>query len=55
MIIIWDEMSGLNSLSSNNKEGKIVNANFIKLFEKYNFDFILTFSLSDNSVTQLLL
>ena len=47
-------MSGLNSLSSNNKEGKIVNANFIKLFEKYNFDFYPnSFSLSDNSVTSI--
>jgi hypothetical protein len=54
IILIFDEMSGLNSLSSESLEGKIVNKNFIKLFDKYNFNYYPDiFSISDNTVTSL--
>ena len=54
LVLVWDEMSGLNSLSSKTLEGKIVNQNFEKLFKKYNFDFYPnSYSISDNSVTSL--
>tara|TARA_B100001121_G_C18686969_1_gene621167 strand:+ start:494 stop:1909 length:1416 start_codon:yes stop_codon:yes gene_type:complete len=54
LVIIWDEMSGFNSLSSKTSEGKIVNQNFKSLFEKYNFNYYSNaYSISDNSVTSL--
>ena len=37
--MIWDEMSGLDSLSSSTISGKGVNKNFEALFAKYNFDY----------------
>ena len=50
-ILIWDEMSGLNSLSSKTKTGKEVNNKFEDLFKKYNFNYYTdTFSISKNSV-----
>ena len=39
VIIIFDEMSGLNSLSSTTKDGQDFNKNFRDLFKKYNFEF----------------
>lgn len=54
LVIIWDEMSGLNSLSSETLKGQIVNQNFINLFEKYKFDYYSNaYSISDNSVGSL--
>ena len=38
LVLIWDEMSGLNSLSSKTSEGKIVDINFRELFDKYHFN-----------------
>tara|TARA_Y100000591_G_C21831063_1_gene699645 strand:+ start:845 stop:2260 length:1416 start_codon:yes stop_codon:yes gene_type:complete len=54
LVIIWDEMSGLNSLSSKTSKGQMVNQNFIDLFEKYNFNYYTNaYSISDNSVGSL--
>lgn len=54
VILIFDEMSGLNSLSSKSVEGNEVNKNFIELFGKYNFNYYPNvFSISDNTVTSL--
>ena len=54
LVIVWDEMSGLNSLSSKTSKGKIVNQNFIELFEKYNFNYYSNaYSTSPNSVESL--
>ena len=54
IILIFDEMSGMNSLASKSPEGKIVNQNFIKLFDKYNFNYYPNiFSISDNTVGSL--
>ncbi len=54
LVIIWDEMSGLNSLSSKTSKGQMVNQNFIDLFEKYNFNYYSNaYSISDNSVGSL--
>ena len=39
LVLVWDEMSGLNSLSSESYEGKIVKKNFIDFFDKYNFNY----------------
>ncbi len=51
LVIIWDEMSGFNSLSSKTNNGKIVDQNFKKLFEKYKFNYHTNaYSISDNSV-----
>ena len=51
LILIWDEMSGLNSLSSKTKMGKVVNNKFEDFFKKYNFNYYTnTFSISKNSV-----
>ena len=51
LVIIWDEMSGFNSLSSKTFNGKIVDQNFKKLFEKYKFNYhTKAFTISDNSV-----
>lgn len=50
-ILIWDEMSGFNSLSSKSKLGKEVNNKFEDFFKKYNFNYYTdTFSISKNSV-----
>ena len=54
LVLIWDEMSGLNSLSSKTEEGQLVDKNFEKLFQKYKFDYYSNaFSISDNSVSSL--
>jgi hypothetical protein len=54
VILIFDEMSGLNSLSSERFGGNEVNKNFIELFRKYNFNYYPNvFSISDNTVTSL--
>jgi hypothetical protein len=54
IILIFDEMSGLNSLSSESLEGNKVNINFIKLFNKYNFNYYPNiFSIYDNTVSSL--
>ena len=54
VILIFDEMSGLNSLSSKSFEGNEVNKNFIELFTKYNFNYYPNvFSISDNTVNSL--
>ena len=54
IILIFDEMSGLNSLASESAGGKSVNKNFIKLFNKYNFDYYPNiFSISNNTVTSI--
>ena len=54
LVLIWDEMSGLNSLSSKTKEGQVVDDNFKKLFEKYNFDYYSNaFTISDGSTSSL--
>lgn len=51
LVLIWDEMSGFNSLSSKSINGKIVDENFKKLFKKYNFDYYTNaYSISNNSV-----
>ena len=54
LVIVWDEMSGLNSLASKTPQGKIVNQNFKNLFEKYNFNYYPNaYSISKNSVNSL--
>ena len=54
VILIFDEMSGLNSLSSESFEGNEVNENFVELFDKYNFNYYPNvFSISNNTVTSL--
>ena len=54
VILIFDEMSGFNSLSSESFEGNEINKNFIELFSKYNFNYYPNiFSISDNTVTSL--
>lgn len=54
VILIFDEMSGINSLSGETYEGNEVTKNFIKLFGKYNFDYYPNISsISDNTVTSL--
>ena len=53
-VMIWDEMSGLDSLSSSTTSGKEVNKNFEALFAKYNFDYFPSaFSSSENSVASI--
>ncbi len=53
-VIIWDEMSGLESLSSSTHTGYQVNENFEKFFNKYNFDYYpAAYSISENSVTSI--
>ncbi|MDC3125833.1 hypothetical protein OA418_03245 [Candidatus Pelagibacter sp.] len=53
-VMIWDEMSGLDSLSSSTISGKEVNENFEALFKKYNFDYFPSaFSSSENSVASI--
>lgn len=54
VILIFDEMSGINSLSGESFEGNEVTKNFIKLFGKYNFDYYPNISsISDNTVASL--
>lgn len=53
-VMLWDEMSGFNSLSSELGEDKQVNDNFEKLFQKYNFDYYTkSHSISKNSVVSI--
>ena len=54
VILIFDEMSGLSSLASESHEGNQVNMNFIKLFNKFNFNYYPNiFSIYDNTVSSL--
>ena len=54
VVIIFDEMSGLNSLSSETKEGIEFDEIAIELFKKYNFEYYSDiYSISDNSITSL--
>ena len=54
VILIFDEMSGLNSLSSESEFGQSVNNNFIKLFNKYNFNYYSSiYSNSKNTVSSI--
>ena len=54
VILIFDEMSGLSSLASESHEGNQVNMNFIKLFNKFNFNYYPDiFSIYDNTVSSL--
>ncbi len=54
LIIIWDEMSGFNSISSDTKKGKELNVEMEKMFEKYNFEYYTnSFSISENSVNSI--
>ena len=54
VVVIFDEMSGLNSLSSETKEGIEFDEIAIELFKKYNFEYYSDiYSISDNSVTSL--
>ena len=53
-VMLWDEMSGFDSLSSKSDEGIQVNENFEKLFQKFNFDYhTRSYSISKNSVTSI--
>ena len=53
-ILIWDEMSGFNSLSSKTKKGKEINIKFEDFFKKFNFDYYTNaFSTSKNSVESI--
>ena len=55
VVIIWDEMSGLNSLSSSTNNGQNFNNEIINFFEKYNFKYFTnSFSSSPNSVNSIL-
>ena len=52
--MLWDEMSGFDSLSSKSDKGIQVNENFEKLFQKFNFDYhTRSYSISKNSVTSI--
>ena len=54
VILIFDEMSGMNSLSGESFEGNEVNKNFTKLFGKYNFNYYPNISsISNNTVASL--
>ena len=54
LIIILDEMSGLNSISSDTNEGKEFNKEIEKMFIKYNFEYYTnSFSISENSVNSI--
>ena len=54
LILILDEMSGLNSISSDTNEGREFNKKVIELFEKYNFEYYTdVYSNSKNSVSSL--
>jgi len=54
LVMIWDEMSGFNSLSSKSDDGSRVNDNFEKLFQKFNFDYYTrSNSISRNSVASI--
>ncbi len=54
LVIVFDEMSGLNSLSSRTQEGSEFNIIAKKLFEKYNFEFYNNVSsISGNSISSL--
>ena len=54
LILILDEMSGFNSMSSDTKEGKEFNNEIKNMFSKYNFEYYTnSFSISDNSVNSI--
>ena len=54
VVIIFDEMSGLNSFASKNDEKNSFNKLAIKVFEKYNFEYYKNInSFSPNSVTSI--
>ena len=54
LVLVFDEMSGLNSLASKTKEGNEFNNIARKFYEKYNFEFYSNiYSISGNSVSSL--
>ena len=54
LVMIWDEMSGFNSISSNTKNGLKFNKEMEELFNRYNFEYYTnSFSISDNSVNSI--
>lgn len=54
LILVLDEMSGMNSISSDTDKGKVFNLKISKLFNKYNFEYYTdVFSNSKNSVSSL--
>ncbi len=54
VIIVFDEMSGLNSFSSETVDGKKFDTMAKKIFEEYDFEFYSNVkSISDNSVSSL--
>ena len=54
LIMIWDEMSGMNSLSSDTDSGKKFNKIITNFFNKYNFEYYTNaFSNSENSVSSI--
>jgi len=55
LIMIWDEMSGMNSLSSETKIGMEFNEDLKKFFQKYKFKYYTNnFSNSGNSITSII-
>ena len=54
LIIILDEMSGLDSLASDSFEGNKFNEEIEIMFKKYNFEYyVKSFSISENSVNSI--
>ena len=54
IILIWDEMSGLSSLSSSREDGKRFNQEIIDFFDRYNFEYYTNaFSISENSINSI--
>ena len=54
LIMIWDEMSGMNSLSSETNDGREFNKVLTNFYNKFNFEYYPnTFSNSDNSVSSI--
>ena len=54
LIMIWDEMSGMNSLSSDTYTGKEFNKILTNFFNKYNFEYYTNaYSNSENSVNSI--
>lgn len=54
LVIVWDEMSGMNSLSSTTNKGKKFNKKLENFFQKYHFDYYPdAYSISKNSVKSL--
>ena len=54
LVVIFDEMSGLDSEASYSKSGKVFNSDIINLFKKYNFEYYAkSRSITDNTGTSL--